>query len=582
LALGLGFVLRVAMSFAPLQGLWGLDTLKPWPRPLAWAVVGFGALGFVPAAARPLERAMDGLGAFWERSDRWIDGLVAAGVGLSLLRLGDPVMFTGDFLTRVSQLILEAPTAIVFPQAAPLDRWINIELPRLLIRTQHMEVMSALHTVGAVVGAGFAFVTLRFVREAGASRGGRVAAAAMVLGGGYMLHFAGYDKFGPLLLGIALASYGAARLARDGRGAWALGLGISVALLAHRSGYALVPPAAWVLVQAWRQAARIRARLPLAAAAAAILATALALLPRAWRLLQTVDREQNLPGAPLGGGPAGVHGLADMVLRAGDALNLLFLIAPLWLAGLAAAWLARGAPPAAEDRRGFSLLPVAFVALVPELVLLVVVRGAQGVPRDWDMHVAPALVVVLLSVAFLAVVWRRCGAGSSLAPTLTTALASAVALWGIHRSEPLALERIDELLAVRGAWSDAAWARAHDFLGERALAHQPEVAVREFEAAIRAAPNPRFFFELGLAHRMLGHTDEARSRFEEAHRLDPLRSDSWVGFALLAMDAGDYRRVVACCESALVISPHRNDAKEMRASALRHLEEGAETATPSP
>jgi hypothetical protein len=579
-ALALGLVLRAAASFTPFHAFWGLDTLRGWPLPPALAVLLLGALGFVPPVARVLERAMDGIGAMADRLGVLPDAVLAAGTCVALFKLRDPVMFTGDYSTRLSQLMLEAPVAKVFPQASPLDRWVNIEIPRLLINNQHLSVPDAMHVVGAVVGAGFAFAALAFLRAAGATRAARVAGAAVALGGAYLLHFAGYDKFGPLLFGIALAAYGAARLARDGRGAWALGAGAAICVLAHRSGYALLPAAGLVLVQAWRRAADGRARIELAIAAGLMLAAAFGLLPKTLHLIQTVDRAQALPGAPQGGGPANVRGLADVALRIGDALNLLFFTAPLWLAGAAAAWVVRGAPPPREAAR-FPLAPAAWLAIGAELALVLVLRGAQGVSRDWDMHVAPALVVTLLTAAALIAVWRRLGAAGTLAPALTTALASAVALWGLHLSEPIAVARISELLRNRSAWSNPAWARAHDFLGVRALQRQrPDLAIRELEAAITVAPNPRFFFEMAIAYRMMGRRAEALATNEKAHRLDPGLSDPWVGFALLAVDVGDFARAIAACDSALALAPHRKDAKQIRESVRRALEAGGRPESP--
>jgi hypothetical protein len=236
---------------------------------------------------------------------------------------------------------------------------------------------------------------------------------------------------------------------------------------------------------------------------------------------------------------------------------------------------ARGGTPVADGVTRFALAPVALLAVAPEAALLLVARGAQGAMRDWDMHVGAALVIALATAAGLLVVWRRMGAAGSLAPVATTMLASAIALWGTHVSEPLQLRRIQQQLSDRGAWTDGAWARAHDFLGVRALQQQrPDDAIRALEAAAAVAPNPRFFFQIGLAQRMLGHSDDARASFEKAHRLDPRLADAWVGFALLAFDARDWRRVEACADSALAYAPHRKDAKEIRTKAHQAIEAG--------
>jgi len=577
-SLALALALRAAASLLPIPGVWGLDTLRVWPRWQAIAIVLVGAVGFVPSIARGLERAMEALGSLGGRASYALDGVLGVCVGLALYNLRDPVRWVGDLTTRNAQLTLGAPIAKVFPQAAPLDRWVNIVIPRHIMGPG-LDGSAALYLVGAIVGGLFTIVALSYLRAIGGTRATMVASAALVLGGGYMLHFAGYDKFGPLLVGIALAAYGAVRLAREGRDAWALGTGIVVCLLSHRSGFLLVPAAAWALAQALRRAPDRRARIEVMAAAAAIVVAAGFMLPKALHLLETIDRKQNLEGPPTAGGTFLVHIIAAAATRSVDALNLLFLLVPLWPAGLAAAWLARRSGAAGVQSQDaaprFSLVPVAWLAVAPQAALLLVARGAQGASRDWDMHVGAALVVALATAAGLLAIWRRVGASGSLAPVVTTALASAVALWGTQMSERLQLARIQQQLSDRGAWTDGAWARAHDFLGVRALQQQrAEEAIRELEAAAEVAPNPRFFFQIGIAQRMLMRFDEARASFEKAHRLDPKLADAWVGFALLAFDARDWRKVEACAESALVYAPHRKDAKEIRDKARLAREAG--------
>lgn len=468
-----------------------------------------------------------------------------------------------------------------------MDRWVNIVIPRQIIGST-TDVQGSLQLVGAMVGAIFTLASLAFLRAAGASRATMIACAALVLGGGYMLHFAGYDKFGPLLAGMAFAAWGAMRLARDGRGAWAVGLGLVVCLLSHRSGFLLVPAAAWALTQGFRTAPDRRARIEALVAGAAIVAVAVYMLPKALQLLEEIDRRQNLEGLDLRGVPPLARAIADGATRASDAINVLFLLVPLWPAGLAAAWLAcRSGPAGPEeaapaptdgaegDATRFALGPVALLAVAPQAVLLLVARGAQGPMRDWDMHVGAAVVIALATAAALLAIWRRMGAAGALAPIVTTALAAAIAMWGTHVSEPLQLALIDHQLADRAAWSEGAWARAHDFLGVRALQRQrPEDAIRELQAAAAVAPNPRFFFQIGLAQRMLLRSDEAKASFEKAHQLDPRLADPWIGFALLAFDEGNWRKVAACAESALVYAPHRKDAREIRDKARLAIEAG--------
>jgi tetratricopeptide (TPR) repeat protein len=590
--IALAFALRLAASALPPRGLWGLDTLRHFPPAAVAGIVLLGLVGFVPPVAGAIERAFDRIGATWERMGAWADLGIAVATGFALFHLRDTVCFVGDFEVRLSEITRSRPDARILPQAFPLDWLINVAGARAVM-TLGLEAELALQLVGAAVGGLFALASLGFVRAAGATRAMIPAAAAVILGGGYMLHFAGYDKFGPLLLGIGLAGYGAARLARDGGGAWALGAGAAVCVLSHRTGYAALPAVAVVLVQAWRAAAGSRARTWLAAVAAVVLAAALALAPRAIHLLDTLDRPvQGTLATESGRGPFAAW------TRASDAANLLFLLVPLWLAGIVAAWLARGpaplsggaapasarppapAPPRAPGTeppsRRFSLAPGALVALAAAAALVLGTRGAQGASRDWDMHAGPAALVSLASTAALLAAWRWRGAARSLAPAFTTALAAAIALWGIHASPAIATARIQDTLADRAAWSDAAWARAHDFIGMQALRdHRPADAARALEQAVAVAPNARYLFELGLAERELGlagrdssHIARAVAAFERARRVNPASADAWVGLAMSAFDLRDYPRAIACADSALARDARREDATMVRTAAF--------------
>src|SRR5206468_2659466 len=70
--LAVGFALRTVATFVPSAHLWGLDTLRAWPLPLALGLVGLGAAGFVPPFVGWLERVLDGLGAKWQRAGMWV------------------------------------------------------------------------------------------------------------------------------------------------------------------------------------------------------------------------------------------------------------------------------------------------------------------------------------------------------------------------------------------------------------------------------------------------------------------------------------------------------------------------------
>jgi hypothetical protein len=567
-ALGLAFALRLVASALPPSGLWGLDTLRHVPVAALVAILVVAAAGFVPRIAQMIERALDAVGATWERMGAWADLMVAAASGLALFALEDTTRFTGDFEPRLAQLMAHTPFERMFPQAAVLDRLLNMALARFVM-SLGLLAAPALQIVGAAVGALFTFAALAFVRAAGASRGMIPAATAVFLGGGFMLHFAGYDKFGPQLLGVAVAAYGVARLARDGGGAWALALGVAVCLLSHRTSYVLLPAAALPLFQAWRHATPA-GRTRLMSAGLLIAAVALAILPATLHLYVSLDRPVQQGLAPAGG-----EGMAATLARARDGLNVAFLLAPLWLAGVVAAWLAwraRGGEatsPGAAPTRRFSLLPTALAAIGAQWYLVFATRGAQGAFRDWDMFTAAGVVATLAATGALIAAWRRRGSGRALAPAVTTACATAFALWIIHTQPAVALARIDDALRDRSQWNDAAWARAQDYVGLRALReHRAEDAIRAFWAAIQVAPNPRYLFELGLAEREAGNPIHARKAFEKAVARNRLFPDAWMGIGISAYDAGDYARAVACFDSALLIAPQRTDIQDLRGKAL--------------
>src|SRR5205085_10702218 len=111
----------------------------------------------------------------------------------------------------------------------------------------------------------------------------------------------------------------------------------------------------------------------------------------------------------------------DVLVRIADGLNLLTLLVPLWLAGVAALTARRDQP----GRRG-GLGLVAVLAVGAQLAILFAIRPRQGMARDWDAYVGTALVVALAMAAVLIGAWSA----RTRAPAVTIALALAIAFWG--------------------------------------------------------------------------------------------------------------------------------------------------------
>jgi tetratricopeptide (TPR) repeat protein len=560
-------VLRLGAALVSSNWLWGLDTLRAWPPPAAVALAACAAAGFAPAIAVRLGRALERAGAVWERRRALGDALAAGIVFAVALALRDPVLFVGDAALRAGALSLDVPMARLFPQAFPLDLALNIGLARGLAATG-LGPLAALQLVGAALAVVFTLAALAFLRAIEARGAALPAAALVLLGGGHLVHFAGYDKYGPLLVGMALAAAGAARLARDGRGAWTLALGTVIALLATRLGYAVLPPALLAFLLAWRRGTR-RAALFGAAGLTAIVA--LAMLPRTLDILVGFDLRVHAPGGAVARSLES-PGAPDLAMRLADTLNLSLFLAPLWPAGVLA-WLGvrRLRHRAGGDRRGLG--GVAWLALALQLAIAFGVRARQGVARDWDAYVGVGLVLSLTTAAALVHHWRggagrgREGAGVpvTLPAAVTLSLACAVALWGLHTGEAMALRRIEAQLAARPAWSESARAAALDHLGLRALRLERfEEAAGRFERASAIAPNPRFFYQAGLAHLEARRLDRAEVSFREANRRYRRIADPWIGLARVALVRADTLGAVTCLDSALARDPRHPEAVAMR------------------
>jgi tetratricopeptide repeat protein len=577
-ALGACLALPVLASFTSTNWLWGLDTLRWWPVPAAIGLAILGAAGFVPAVARAIGRALEKIGAAWEARPRRGDALAAAIVFATAFVLRDRILFVGDSALRAGALSLDVPMARLFPQAFPLDLAINVHLARVLA-LQGLNPLTALQLVGALLAALFTLATLAFLKSIGARGALLPAAAVVLLGGGYLVHFAGYDKYGPLLVGIALAAAGAARLARDRRGAWTLALGTTICVLSTRVGYTILPPALLAYLLAWRHGTH---RPRIAAAAGFTLLIALAMLPRAIDILLGFDRQVHMPGGAVAR-TLGSSGAPDLLVRLSDALNVLFFLVPLWPAGVAAVLGVRAARSSAPVR-GSGLAAVAALALALQLAIVFAIRARQGVARDWDAYVGAGLVVGLVTAGALVSWWRAAGGGAGSAAggrtgtsmtrpaAVTVALACAVALWGLHAGESMSLRRLEAQLAASPAWGEAARAAAYDRLGLRALRlGRYEEAARHFERATAVAPNPRFLYQAGLAYLGAMRLDPAEAAFRRSVQSYHHIADPWVGLARVSLARGDSLGAMTCLDSALAREPRHPEAADMRRALVQGL-----------
>jgi hypothetical protein len=565
MALAGALILQGIGTIAASNWTWGLATLRVWSPAGAVALFLLAVSGFVPAIARPLTAVLENAGRTLDRAAARTDAVRALVATIVLFLLRDPFRFVGDSSMRLQTIAYSRPPTALFPQASPLDLLINFHLPRLLHQSG-TPVEIAMQAVSACVGGAFVWATLRTLDASGVAGPGRIAGALVAVAGAHMVHFAGYDKFGPVLLGIALAALGAVRLARGSGGALPLALGTAIAVLSHRSGLLVVPPALWVGVRAWRAEPSPAGRRTLALCGLLPLAALAVVVPPAFRLFTGLDLKVHMPGGAVQKSLAS-RDAPGLLVRAADFVNGVLMVAPLLPAGIAAALALRGDPDA-RGRRRFGVAGPLMLAFALQAGLLIAVGATRGSGRDWDVTTPAGTLAAIGSGCALARLWQRDRRG--LAAAVTCAAALVIALFGIHVSEARARRRVTMLLDARPAWSPTARAYAHDFIGLRAFSLQRwDESVVEFERAIDAAPNPRYFLQLGASHAAAGRPQAALAPFRQGLALDPTMQEAWFGLANAAWALGDTAMARAVMDSAVVQLP--DDPK--LAAALRALVE---------
>ena len=552
LALLASLALWLGASLPESNWLWGVDALHFWPAWGAAALALLALAGFVPPIGRRIGQGLESLGRKWDRAGVAGDLAASFGVMLVLFALRDRVRFAGDFDLRVGQLGLEVIPPALLAHVYPLDQIINYDLARVFWKAG-LDPATALQVTGTLMGGLFALIGFRFLRAAGARGAALVAGALALLGGGTLIHFAGYDKFGPLLVGLALAALGAVQMARTGRGAWTLAAGVSAAVLSHRSGYLAVPAAAWVLARGLGTG-DARQRREIRVAAAGMIVAIFAMSSRTYHLLLEFDRPMHLPGGAVT--QARAAGEAPVaLLKITDFLNALSLLAPLWLAA-GAALVTRARAPGSKAAR-FSLAVPAALALGAFFLLLFGVEPGGGWSRDWDVATGPGALAALATAYILVNAWSDAGARSTLAPAATLALAASVALWGVHASEAMSLERVKMIVTAHPLPSASMRTGVYDFWGVRDLnGGRPAEAAEHFEQAIAiGGPNPRLVYQAGLAYLGAGQWEKARSSFARTASLNRGIADPWRGLARVALIERDTLAALAALDSVLARRP---------------------------
>jgi hypothetical protein len=562
-ALGVILALRVLAAFSASNWLWGVDSLSYWQPAAALGLAVLAALGFLPVLSRPIGRWLQSAGEFWERGGRKADVAVAALGAAVIFVLRDSVRFTGDFGVRAGLVGMQNPGPDLRLLMFPADSALNYYLARA-IADLGLAPQSALQLVGAVTGGLFVFAACRFVRAAGARGAALPVALLAVCGGAVLIHFAGYNKFGPLLLGLAIAALGAVQLRHTRGGLGALATGSVLCVLSHRSGYLIIPAVLLVLYGAWRTAQSSRRRREVGIAAAIIGLAGAALLPYTWAILTRVDVVKHLPGGDI----AQARGAASVplgVLKFTHMLNGLSFLAPLWIAGLAAAAAmarSRDTSDPGGKPSSFGLGLPSALAIAGLLAMLLIIEPGGGLARDWDIATGAGVTVALATAYVLTTVWKRSGARGTVVPAFTLVLAITVATWGLHVSEEISLRRLGTMASAKPEWSDARRGWMLDFWGMYEYKRGDyDSAVDLLQRSIEVGgPNPRLFHQMGRAHLAAGRIEEAREGFRRAAEGRPQAADPWVGLAMASLAEGNTLQAMVYLDSALTRDPEHPEA----------------------
>jgi hypothetical protein len=573
--LGVLALARAALAFVPSMWAWGLNALRFVPPVPGWLLWAVSAVALVPALARRLEPLAVAGGnpaaPAWRAYTPWI--LVAA---LAAWWFPDRLYFVGDFLLRETTSGARASVLeSLYPQGFPLDLVLHDTAVRALTAVAPLEPNEVARLLGAIEAALLGAIAVRFTRVAGLEGAAAIGAAAIVLWGGYLSLFTGYNKaFAELtLLTAAVGAFGMEAVAR-GSGLLPMGAALGLALLMHRLAIGLLPGAAavWVLwlmthgrAGAWRRPGTIVAFvIPLGALAA--------ILPHLPRLAGGIDAGNFLPAGARG--PGGILAAAWSGHRPLDLANLLVFLSPAVPALLAALFLI-GAPgaeerPGSAHRRHQGLVLIALAG--PLLLLMPFFHPPQGLFRDWDAFAAGG-VAASLGVAWL--VGRVIESAPRfrwLGPAIALGVAAPMLhVLVLHTRVDAGLARIQAYLAGPPARSEQERATTWDYLGARILdLGRREEAAAAFAQAAALTPSPRILREWAATELLCDRPERAAAIYRRLLDRKPDDLQAWVEYAMLSARFGDVVEARRAAERALALKPDDRRARAI----LESLEGG--------
>lgn len=528
LAIGLAalVLLRAWGALAPGMGAWGLNHARFLAPLLGWPLWALTALALVPWLARPLVPAFSRLGDALARRPFALAALAAVLAAAIVLAFPDRLRFVGDFLLRQGTVEEGGRPGRLFPQALPLDVFLHVSLPTLLLDSLGVDANTAARSIGALEAALLAILAVALVRTLALRGAAAIAAASLVWWSGALTMFTGYSKaFGEMTVLVAAAALFALRSVRHRTPPLGLGIVLAVGLVLHRSAVGLLPLVivTWIL---WTRPFDIAAKRPVVWAALGIPLLALGVMvPRLvatflrWDAVHLTPAEVKQHGGPLLAAFAG--------RRPQDLANLFLVLVPVAPACFAALLALNGGLPRRREALVLLALVLPLAGVVPFL------HPAQGLFRDWDDFAATGAAIAVACAWISGEILRRAPRFAWLAPGLVLgALVPSLQWMAVQSDLPRGLVRVQALAEGPPRREGPEWGGTWDYLGIRNYRLENwDASAAAFAHAAETSPSPRILTQWGLAESNAGNHQTAQGIYRRLLAGSPDDYSAWRALA---------------------------------------------------
>ena len=566
LALALLAGLRAALAWVPTMHVWSLN-LHRFLNPLAaWAPWALATLALIPALSR---QALPWATKLGDRLGARVSGTLAAmalACGLVVL-LPDRTQYVGDFLLRQDTLEAPVDAAEWYPQALPLDLFLHDTVARAAMEPLGLDPNGEGRLIGAIEAALLAALALAFARVLGHRGAVVVAVSSVVLFGGALTLFTGYNKaFSDLALLVAAVGVCGLAAVRHGRGLLAMGLALAAAFTLHRAAYGLLPFAATVWLLWWRAHGGVPAlrRPGVWAAAAGPLVTLAVMAPRVIAIVTGFDPRHFVPedvtrsGGVLAGAFAGTRAL--------DFVNLLVMLSPLGIT-LPSLALALGLGRARLDKREALALGA---LVIPLVVAAVFIHPGQGLARDWDVFAAFGVAVSLAVAWAVGESLRDARRWAWLAIPIALGVAVPTLQWLMHEADPArGLARVEAIVHEPPPRTRAEQYSNWQYLGHRFYREERwDLSADAFSRAAEVVPSPHILRQWAAAESQAGHYERAQVVFRRLIAGNPSDGTAWLGLAVASYRLGDVAETRRAGREVMRLDPENQEVREV----LRQLD----------